>query len=62
MDVMAYYDTDINGTINPSDALDDEHYGILVDNCDMNFDGNISYCEMRDCIIMVENSWRDENC
>jgi Ca2+-binding EF-hand superfamily protein len=62
LDVMAYYDTDVNGAINPADAIDDEHYGIIVDNCDMNNDGNISACELHSCVLDVENAWRDENC
>jgi len=27
--------------------------------CDFTDDGNIEYCELVDCIIMVENAWRE---
>jgi len=30
--------------------------------CDFNNDGTVDSCEMHDCIVMVENNWRDEYC
>jgi hypothetical protein len=41
MDVMAFYDTNVSGSINPEDAIDSEHYNLLLDECDLNDDGNI---------------------
>jgi hypothetical protein len=46
LDNMVYYDTNGDGSINPEDVVDAEHYGLMVENCDTNDDGNISYCEM----------------
>lgn len=31
-------------------------------NCDMDGDSYISDCEMFDCMVIVENYWRDANC
>jgi hypothetical protein len=59
---MAFYDTNTSGTINPEDYVDEEHYGIMIDACDMNNDGNLDACEIHACVIMVENQWRAENC
>jgi len=30
--------------------------------CDTDNDGNIDQCELFDCIVVVENEWRDEYC
>jgi len=35
---------------------------MLMDNCDADGDGTIHYCEMYDCLVMIENEWRLENC
>jgi hypothetical protein len=43
---MAYYDSNLDGVINPEDNMDAGHYAYLVENCDFNNDGTISYCEM----------------
>jgi hypothetical protein len=51
LDFMAYYDTDINGSINPADAIDAEHYGLMIDSCDTNFDGSIDSCEVHACTL-----------
>jgi len=61
-DVLAYYDTDLNDSINPADAIDDEHYGVMIEYCDTNNDGSIDSCEIHTCVLLVENNWRDENC
>jgi len=34
----------------------------MMDLCDVDFDGSIDFCEMHDCIVVVENEWRLENC
>lgn len=44
-------DTNVSGSINPEDAIDSEHYNLLIDNCDANDDGNLVYCEIHECVI-----------
>lgn len=51
MDIIAMLDTDVSGSINPEDMIDSEHYGLLIDNCDTNDDGNLVYCEIEACVI-----------
>jgi hypothetical protein len=62
MDVIAYYDTNTDGSINPEDAIETEHYNVLVEYCDFDNDGSIDCCEIHTCIVMCENEWRDEYC
>jgi len=52
----------MDGAINPEDDIDEEHYGVLVEYCDFNNDGTLDSCEIHDCIVIVENEWRDEYC
>jgi hypothetical protein len=61
-EVMAYYDTDGDMTVNPEDDIEMGHYNVMVEYCDTDFDGNIDACEMWACIIMVENEYRNEYC
>jgi len=62
VEVIAYYDSNYDGTINPADTLDETHYEFLVDSCDMNNDGTIDACEVHVCIVQCENAWRAEFC
>lgn len=48
--------------INPADGIDEEHYNIMIENCDLNNDGTIDACEVHTCVLMVENEWRNEVC
>jgi hypothetical protein len=59
---MATYDANYNGAIDMGDNIEEEHYAILVDNCDMNGDGVVDSCEVFECVVMCENEWRAENC
>jgi hypothetical protein len=34
----------------------------MVDYCDSNGDGIIDDCEVHACIVMTENTWRNEDC
>jgi hypothetical protein len=34
----------------------------LVESCDFNFDGNLDYCELFECVIIVENDYRLSHC
>lgn len=61
-DIMATYDANYNGAIDMGDNIEEEHYAILVDNCDMNGDGVVDSCEVFECVVMCENEWRAENC
>jgi hypothetical protein len=62
IDILAYYDTSIDGSINPEDAIEADHYEVLVEYCDFNNDGSINACELHTCVVMCENAWREENC
>jgi len=62
MEIIAYYDTNVDGAINPEDAMEEEHYSLLVDECDTNYDGSVDACELHKCVLDCENAWRDENC
>jgi hypothetical protein len=62
MEFIAYYDTNVDGAINPEDSMDAEHYEILLEWCDTNDDGNVSECEVHECIVECENAWRNEYC
>jgi len=61
-EVIAYYDTNVDGAINPEDDIDEDHYGVMVEYCDTNNDGTIDSCEVHACMVQVENAWRDEYC
>jgi predicted nucleic acid-binding Zn finger protein len=62
IEVIAYYDTNSDNAINPEDTMDEGHYNDLVAYCDFNNDGTIDACEVHDCLVIVENEWRMENC
>jgi hypothetical protein len=62
VEVMAYYDSNMDGTINPEDNIDADHYALLADSCDQNNDGSVDACEVHTCIVMCENEWRMNNC
>jgi hypothetical protein len=61
LEVIAYYDANGDGAINPEDIIAEDHYNMLL-TCDTNNDGTIEACEMHVCIVDVENAWRAENC
>jgi hypothetical protein len=46
LDVIAAYDMNGDGNLNPEDVMNSEHYDLLIANCDFNNDGNISICDM----------------
>jgi len=62
VEVINYYDTNGDGSINLEDEIDSEHYDVLVEYCDYNNDGSIDSCEVHQCIVDCENAWRDEYC
>jgi hypothetical protein len=61
-EVMAYYDTNVDGAINPEDDIEADHYAVIVEYCDFNNDGTVDACEIHDCIVICENEWRAEYC
>jgi len=61
-EVIAYYDTNEDGAINPEDDIEDDHYQVMLEYCDFNNDGTVEDCEVFACVVIVENEWRDENC
>jgi hypothetical protein len=62
IEVIAYYDSNGDYSINPQDDIEDSHYEVLVEYCDFNNDGTIDACEVHACIVICENEWRDANC
>jgi predicted nucleic acid-binding Zn finger protein len=61
-EVIAYYDTTGDASINPEDNIETDHYNILVEYCDFNNDGTIDACEIHACVVLCENEWRQANC
>lgn len=43
---MAYYDTNMDGSINLEDEIDPEHMAELNAYCDYNNDGSLDACEV----------------
>jgi len=52
----------MDGSINPEDNIESEHYEFLTDACDTNNDGTIDACEAHACVVKCENEWRAEYC
>jgi len=61
-EVMNYYDTNGDGSINLGDEIESSHLSIMIDECDQDGNESIDRCEVYDCLIKVENDWRMENC
>jgi len=45
-DVFAYYDTNDNNSIDPSDVVDDDHFYLMLENCDYDNDGTLDCREV----------------
>jgi len=41
----------MDGSINPEDVIEEEHYSLMLDNCDSNNDGTIDACEIHACVM-----------
>jgi hypothetical protein len=59
---MAYWDQNGNGSIDYNDGWSAEDIDNINYYCDYNGDGMTDVCEVHQCIVDYENSWRDENC
>jgi hypothetical protein len=59
-DYMMYNDSNNDGNINLGDYMETEHLDILMEMCDSDDNGTVTTAEVFDCVIMVENTWRDE--
>jgi len=35
---------------------------MILEYCDSNDDGILIDCEIHNCVVMIENEWRAENC
>jgi len=46
IEVLDYYETNGDYSINPEDEIDTEHYELLIEYCDYNNDGTIDTCEV----------------
>jgi hypothetical protein len=54
-EIFAFYNVDGDKAINPSDNIDSAKYAEYMTMCDVNDDGNIDFCEMLECTLVVEN-------
>jgi len=45
----------MDGSINPEDNIEEEHYDLLSEACDTNNDGTIDACEAHACVVLCEN-------
>jgi len=61
-DLFTYYDTNNDGQINLGDEIEESHLAALNDYCDYNGNESLDACEIHDCVVMVENEWRDTYC
>jgi hypothetical protein len=59
---MAYWDQNGNGSIDYNDGWSAEDIDNINYYCDYNGDGVTDVCEVHQCIVDYENSWRAENC
>ena len=42
--------------------MDADHLDFLLAECDSNYDDSLCAVEIFDCMMLVENDWRAENC
>lgn len=54
-EIIAYYDTNNDGVINPEDNVDAYHLAEITAVCDSNFDGTTNFCEIYECLVIMEN-------
>lgn len=59
---MNAYDTNSDGVISASDNIDQAHVDNINALCDYNGNGEADICEIHDCINVIENDWRAQNC
>jgi Ca2+-binding EF-hand superfamily protein len=59
---MNMYDTNMDGNVNLGDNIDNDHYELLMENCDTNEDGTLTAHEVFECEIKAENEWRLVHC
>jgi len=59
---MYYWDTNGDGTLNLADNITDEDLENINAACDFNNNGETDICEIHECLINYENTWRAENC
>jgi hypothetical protein len=61
-EILAYYDSNSDGSINMEGEMEFDHWTALEWNCDLNADCTVDACELHECVMMVENEWRDIHC
>jgi hypothetical protein len=59
---MGYLDSNLDGQINAGDDINTDDLNMMMEYCDFNGDGTLNACEIHDCIVEYENTWRAENC
>lgn len=62
VEIMAYYDSNMDGTISLEDNIEPTHLEELNAYCDYNGNGEVDACEAHACVVMIENEWRAEYC
>jgi len=58
---MAFYSKN-DKFINEDDKIKDDHDLLVISECDFDGDGSVTYCEVWECLVKVENKIRDEKC
>jgi hypothetical protein len=60
--VMAAMDVNDDGVINLGDEINPDYAAAINEYCDLNNNDQLDECEVFECIELVENIWRAENC
>merc|ERR1711939_561586 len=62
VDAMNYWDSNGDGQIDSADGWSQSDIDNINSYCDYNGDSATDTCEVHQCIVDYENSWRAENC
>jgi len=55
-------DSNGDGKLDELDGIDAPHAEALIVACDSNMDASLSLCEIFDCVVAVENEYRNTWC
>jgi len=61
-DIIKHLDTNGDKKISMTDNIDKSHLAIVTEICDYTNDKEVTPCEIFDCLVKVENMWRDKFC
>jgi len=59
---MSYYNTNGDLNVDLNDNIEVDHLNLVLDYCDADGNQSVDACEIHDCIIMCENTWRLDAC